>query len=257
VALHQDGSAVRRAFVPLSEGGERLAYLFPFAGGSASAYRPYAKLFGPAYSVRAAQLPGRQNRLDDPPFTRMADLVSVLADEVMREHGRQMIFFGHSFGALVAFELTRELRRRQAELPMIVGVSGAAGPPMVGRRRKLLASQSDRDLLHAMQKMGGFPGVIAEHPDLVELVVQAVRTDLVVENAYTYSAERPLESPISIFGGDRDDILPTELDSWREVTTGRTTLRVYAGGHFYLWDHAESVIAALLSDLGDAQPAIG
>jgi medium-chain acyl-[acyl-carrier-protein] hydrolase len=246
-----DSPAGRRAFVPLTSGGQRLAYLFPFGGGSASAYRPYARLFGPGYSVRAAQLPGRQNRLDDPPFTTMADLVSALAGEIMQEDGRPMIFFGHSFGALLAFELTRDLRRRNAALPMIVGVSGAAGPPAVGRRRKLLASMSDLDLFRAMQEMGGFPGVVAEHPGLVELVMQAVRTDLVVENAYAYRAERPLDLPISVFGGDSDDILLAELDSWHAMTTARVTLRMYPGGHFYLWDHAESVIAGLLSDLGE------
>src|SRR5258708_4726017 len=239
-------------FVRLTETGERMAYLFPFAGGSASAYRPYARLFGSNYSVRAAQLPGRQDRLADAPFIEMTHLAQALADEVIREsRGRRVIFFGHSFGALIAFEVTRDLRRRGAEQPMILGVS-AARAPMIKDGHRLLASLSDQELAVEIRKMGGFPTKLAEHPDFIKLTVDAVRTDLVVENTYAYYDEHPLEVPISVFGGRGDDIAVAELDAWRNVTTRRANLRMYPGDHFYLWEHAESVIAALLSDLGES-----
>ena len=91
---------------------------FPFAGGSASVFRAWPAWLPPTVELRAALLPGRERRVSDLPHDRIATLVSELADVFAEFVDPPFVLFGHSMGATVAYELTRE---------MVGARSGAAG----------------------------------------------------------------------------------------------------------------------------------
>jgi medium-chain acyl-[acyl-carrier-protein] hydrolase len=244
-------TSAKPLLVPLSGAGALTAFLFPFAGGSASAFRPWAEHFGAAFSVRAAQLPGRQNRAWDAPFERMADLAATLADEITATRG-DFVFFGHSMGALTAFEVARELRRRRARLPALLGVSATPSPDVRGQAPPV-ASLSDDDLAESSRAGGGLPAEVMASEELLELVLPALRADLSLMDAYEYRPEPPLPVPLSIFGGlDDAMVAPDDLAAWRAQTTGRATVRMHPGGHFYLWEHGAAVVGQLLDDLEHA-----
>jgi surfactin synthase thioesterase subunit len=243
-------------FMPLSSEGALTAFLFPFAGGSASAFRPWTGHFGSAVTVLAAQLPGRQNRFSEVPFERMTDLAMALADEITAQPPPgEFIFFGHSMGALIAFEVARELRRRQAQLPTLLGVSATQAPDRRGQVAPV-ASLSDDKLTADTWASGGLPAEVMASAEFLELVLPALRADLSLMDAYEYEPEPPLPVPISIFGGRDDGMVEADdLSAWRAHTSGRATARTYPGGHFYLWEHGASVASELLDDLEAALTA--
>lgn len=234
----------------LSAGGVLTAYLFPYAGGGIGAFRPWVELFGPVVNVRAAQLPGRQDRFTEPCYETFAEAITDLADEVAAAPPREeFVFFGHSMGAVVAFEVARELRRRGARLPLLLGASGTCGPAIARTGMKIDGFDDER-LAAASLAAGGLPDEVADNPDLLELVLPSLRSDLTILDQHPYAVEPPLPVPISAFGGE-DDALVTlaDLEAWQAETSAGFTLRTYPGGHFYLWDQGPEIVKALLADL--------
>src|SRR5229473_7209383 len=109
-------------------GGKLRLFCFPHAGGSASSYHHWRSLLPGSVDVCLVQLPGRAARINEAPFTRLKPLVLELA-RVMRQHlDMPFAFFGHSMGALIAFELARLLQNQHKMMPECVLVSARRAP---------------------------------------------------------------------------------------------------------------------------------
>lgn len=226
-------------------------YCIPFAGGSAAAYRPWAHLLPESIELRAGQLPGRQDRLDETPHRHWSAAVRALADELSPElaSGPPYGIFGHSMGGLLAWELTRELRRRDVPLPALLAISGRAAPH-TGDPVPVIYRHSDAQFVEAVDRLGGIPKEVTALPDLLAVVLPALRADLEICNTYSYAAEPRLACPISVFGGSDDRLAPApQLRAWAAQTTRFRNARIYPGGHFYLAEHQRDVVAALAGDL--------
>ena len=234
--------------VSLKGSGDVLVCLFPYAGGSASTYRPLSELFGPDVAVSAVQLPGRQDRWQEAPYRDFATLVADLADELAATT-KPYVLMGHSMGAAVAHEVARELRARHAREPALLAVSGAAAPgAIVG---SFAAERfSDDELVEESREWVHLPPQVRESPELLELVLDALRADLALADSYRHVPGPPLSCPISVFGGRADPLAPeAALASWTSLTSGRTVIRVYDGDHFFLFGREPEVVSAMLSDL--------
>src|SRR5919106_1717821 len=97
-------------FAPPKATIDRRLFCFPYAGGSASIFREWPNELPANIQVCAIQLPGRQNRLAEKPITRISELVPALAEAFRAHCELPFAVFGHSMGALVAFEFVRQLR---------------------------------------------------------------------------------------------------------------------------------------------------
>jgi medium-chain acyl-[acyl-carrier-protein] hydrolase len=243
-----------RCFRPRPYAGVRL-YVFPFAGSGAGMYRTWCERLPASVELRSVQLPGRQDRIDELPVTECADLVTALTDVLEADllQGRQgeqpFAFFGHSMGALLAFEVTRELRRRGRRLPVTLGLSGWP-TPRSGLPHRPYSHLSDEEFLLVLGRLGGMPDDVLGAPDLLQLVLPTVRADFTVVESHTYRHEAPLELPLSAFGGAADPFtVAGGLESWQQETSARVTARYYPGRHFYLLDQADAVAAAFVGDI--------
>jgi surfactin synthase thioesterase subunit/acyl-CoA synthetase (AMP-forming)/AMP-acid ligase II len=221
-------------------------YCFPFAGGDAAYYRPWAEQLPETVEVRAVQLPGRLSRREEPPLDSFHDLIDALAMALGPELGeRPSAFFGHSFGALLAFEAAREIRRRQGVEPGLLMVSGALPPDetATGPARTLLrASDSDDDLWKAVRSLGGVPDAVAV-PELRELFLPQLRADLRAIAGYRYRPQLLLGCHISVLGGRSDALVPEPaLRGWGRHGAS-VSVRTFPGGHFYLDDRREVLLA--------------
>ncbi|MGW4966235.1 thioesterase II family protein [Nonomuraea sp. NPDC004186] len=208
---------------------------FPHAGGVAGFYRPLSTALPPSVQVLAVQYPGRQDRFGEP----LPDDLDQLSDRlacVLRQAG-ETVFFGHSMGAIVAFEVARRLDRPPLEL----FVSGTGAP-----RRKETSRLRDTDALAAMGELGGTDAAILQDRELRELVLPILQGDLRLMAAYRYSPGAPLACPITALTGDADP-LTTVADArlWSRHTSSRFHLRIFRGGHFYLTDRWSAVAAAV------------
>lgn len=237
--------------VPLTEPGQTLVCLLPYAGASASSYWSWANLFPADVAVSAVQLPGRQDRWQETPYTDFGILAADLADEITDvAAGNPCILAGHSLGATIGYEIAREMRTRHASAPALLVVSAAPAPYVT--TDSVPADQlSDRELIEQTRELGLLPAQVLDHDELLELVVEALRADMALADSYRYVAGPPLSCPVSVFGGRRDPLVPeAALNSWTSLTSNRTVIRVYDGDHFYLWGREREVASAILTDLG-------
>ena len=219
----------------------------PYAGGAASTFQMWAASLAPHIAPRAVQLPGRQNRVDEPNHTRMSDVLAELSRAIVPVVKEPYAFFGHSNGALIAYELARTLRALGASEPEYLFVSGSRAPT-VPSRKPLLHPLADAEFIAEVDRLNGTPREILEHPEMRELVLPALRADTEVNETYEYREARPLSCPIVAFIGERDPkVCRDEVLPWREMTTGAFTLEELPGDHFFL--HQERArLVGLIND---------
>ncbi|MFN3325485.1 MAG: thioesterase domain-containing protein [Bryobacteraceae bacterium] len=224
-------------------------FCFPNAGGGAAVFRTWSERLPETIELRAARLPGRESRIGEPPITRMQPLIDTIAQAIQPLLDLPCVFFGHSMGAGVAFELTRQLRREGHPLPVALLVAGARAPQL--RTEGPTGSDpSDAELLADLKRLDGIPKVVLENQELLSLLLPALRADIALYRHYVYTAEPPLNLPIRAYCGREDPNLePQHLEAWRSQTTAGFCTRQFPGGHFFLHDPDSGFDAALLQDL--------
>jgi len=221
---------------PNSAARVRLVCL-PFAGGGASAFRGWAESLPMTVEVCAVQLPGRETRFRDPPIDRFQPLILELADALTPLFDKPVVAFGHSMGALAAFELTRELRRRDQSIPARLLVSGRAAPHQpLGRAP--IHNLPDADFRQALSSFKGTPDAVLANEELMQIFAPTLRADFAAHETYVYKEEEPFDCPIVAIGGASDDLTtPADLKEWRRHTRGTFQSHVLPGDHFFLYSH--------------------
>lgn len=223
-------------------------YCFPHSGGSAGEYLRWAHQL-PDVEVWGIQLPGRGNRIEDPPLTTMPSLVQALVAEV--DFSGPFAFFGHSLGSLVAYETALGLRRLGLAGPEALLLS-AYGAPHLHRPGPALHELDGPSLMGAVEReYGPLPAELRADPELYELVLNGLRGDLAIVATYQPQPAEPLSCPVVVLGG-RDD-LDTEPDlaAWSRYTTGPFDLRVFPGDHFYFREHLDDVLSLVARKLAE------
>ncbi|TWP53788.1 thioesterase [Lentzea tibetensis] len=227
---------------------------FPNAGSGAAAYRAFAPLLAPEVELTIVRLPGREARIAEEPHRKLGELVPALADELapcLDVGARRLAFFGHSMGALVAFELARHLRRTGARLPDKLVVSGRPAPhvPYPPGYEFVHDLPEDR-LVRRLRGYAGTPDELLADPELLRMFLPTLRADFEVVETYRHHPEPRLPCDIAAYGGRADEeVPPATVASWAEHTSGAFRLRLFDGGHFYLDDARSEVAKAVLTDV--------
>jgi medium-chain acyl-[acyl-carrier-protein] hydrolase len=225
-------------------------FCLPYAGGSAAIYRGWPNALPSDIEVCAVRLPGREARLAEAPFRRAEDLVPTLASALEPLLDAPYALFGHSMGAIAAFELARELRRRNHPLPRRLLLSGARAPerpnpdPPIG-------DLPDQDFLaEVRRRYDGIPGAVLENPELVELLLPSLKADFILFETYSCREEPSLDCPISTFGGlDDPRVGEDDLRAWSRHSTRPIAVRMFPGGHFFLQEAEPAVQRAVSEEL--------
>ncbi|GAA3390662.1 hypothetical protein GCM10017752_20210 [Streptomyces roseoviridis] len=222
------------------------------AGGSAAAFAPLLRHLPADWRVLAVDLPGRMMAGGEDGCRSTGEAVDWLAPLTRRAVRGPYGVFGHSMGALIAYELSRELSRR-GRPPVWVGLSGAPAPGHRPDRAQRHLWSRDR-LTRFMRELGGTPEEVLALPELVEPMVEALRGDLAVVDTYAEHPGPPLSVPLSLFTGRDDPVAGPELAApWAGHTRAATKAHAWPGGHFYLFEHAAEVCQALARDVTDAR----
>jgi medium-chain acyl-[acyl-carrier-protein] hydrolase len=227
-------------------------FCFPHAGGGAATFRAWGSGLPDDIEVCAIQLPGRIGRLSEPPAISLAEVTVALLEALRPFQETPFAFFGHSVGALISFELARNLKRMHVH-PVHLFVSGRAAPQLPYSRRLLNQLPASEFIEAVCQRYQGIPPEILNSPDVLELLLPALRADIAINETYQYSRARILDCPISAFGGLQDPSTSREeLASWQFETTGPFRLRSFPGEHFFIHNAREALLRAIAEDLDRA-----
>jgi surfactin synthase thioesterase subunit/glycosyltransferase involved in cell wall biosynthesis len=224
--------------------GKLTLFCFPYAGGGTMMYRSWRDAL-PETAIVATRLPGRESRLGEPPIETMEALVETLAPELLPHLREPFAFFGHSMGAILAFELVRWLRKRSHPIPMALHVS-AARAPQYRLNHQPGPEPDEQSFMEQLRRLEGTPRDVLDNPELMRLALPALRVDANLYRKYVYHPGNPLPLPIHAYGGLSDPNIQREhLDRWREQTTREFSIRQFEGGHFYI-QHAQAEFLAVL-----------
>lgn len=219
---------------------------FPPVGGSSSLFRQWLEARPDGIEICPVQLPGREERSEERPFGQLPPLIQALVPFIPQD--KPFAFFGHSMGALIAFELARELRRQGLPGPHRLFVSAAPAPQVPLRPARY--SLPDHEFVAALRLLGGTSETILTNVALLAYFMPVLRADFEVVDTYEYLAGEPLDCPIHVFGGENDLEVDLEgLRSWEVQTLGEFTLQTFPGDHFYLLNAWPALIGAICSDL--------
>jgi medium-chain acyl-[acyl-carrier-protein] hydrolase len=226
-------------------------FCFPYAGSGAAAYFPWAKLLPSEVALCAIRLPGRESRLRQQPYLHMEPLVQELAGALMPLLDRPFAFFGHSMGALIAFEIARSLRREKAGQPLHLFASAHRAPQLPDLEPPLYQLPDEKLVQELDRRYGGIPAAILQSDELLKLFLPMMRADTTVLDTYVYQEEPPLALPISVYGGSADSsVHDGELEGWGEQTQARFRLKIFEGDHFFLRGAQAQVVQTLNDELG-------
>ncbi|OXM54777.1 thioesterase [Amycolatopsis alba DSM 44262] len=219
---------------------------FPHAGGSASAYRAFSAALSPTVEVHTTQYPGRQDRMGEPIIDDLHTLSERLAD-IVSALPKPFALFGHSMGAIVAFEVARLLEARGL-VPAALFVSARRGPDVLKEKAHHLAD--DDTFLAEVSRLGGTDPSIFDDPDIRALALPALRGDYKAVESYRYRPGPDVTCPVVALAGNADPVLDLpDIENWREHTSGPFETEVFEGGHFFLDDNLDAVSARILGRL--------
>jgi medium-chain acyl-[acyl-carrier-protein] hydrolase len=224
-------------------------FCFPYAGGGATIFSPWARSLPPEVEVVAIQPPGREARIAEKPYSDMAQLVEAMHAQVLPHLDRPFAFYGHSNGGLMAFELARTLRRTGGPMPLHLFVGGRPAPQLDDEDEKIHALPHD-EFLAALRRFAGTPEEILQNAEIMELIEPLLRADFCLGETYAYVPEPPLDLPISAYGGVGDEeVSPEQVEAWREQTSGQFHVQMFDGDHFFINGNRAEVLQHLSREL--------
>jgi surfactin synthase thioesterase subunit len=221
---------------------------FPFAGGAASALDKLAISSLPAVEFIAVQYPGREDRWREPGSPSFTKLVEEIAEALASRLNDRSAFWGHSFGALAAFETARTLRRRGCPVPARLFLSGARAPHLPPR--DCIHRLNDKTFLDRVRAFGGIPDEVLKEASLMQAFLPVIRHDFRIFEEHRFAPEEPLPIPLSVFGGLSDlDVPIADILAWSVHTNRSFRSRFFEGDHFFLFNSQSKIVNYIVEDL--------
>jgi surfactin synthase thioesterase subunit len=231
-----------RRYNPARKATARLICL-PHAGGSAPFFLPVSKALSPEVDVVAVQYPGRQDRRTEQPIGDMTVLADLIHDILRRQPPLPLTFFGHSMGAIAAFEVIRRLETH-GQTTVRLFASGRRAPSTY--RDEKIHLRDDAGILTELRGLSGTASHLLGDDELMRAALPALRADYRAAETYQCAADATITCPITVLTGDSDP--KTSLDearAWAQHTTSACDVQVYPGGHFFLTEHAGQIVKLL------------
>lgn len=218
-------------------------FAFPYSGAGTSIFFQWSQAFS-AQNIElvGVQLPGREDRLLDQPIDDLTVLTEQLAAHIEPLLDKPLVFFGHSLGSLVAFELARALHEKGLSLPQHLIMSAFRSPEQPSRSRAL-HNLPENELIEELRKYAGTPDEILDTPELMAIFLPALRADFKLHETYVYQNKAPLPCSITTLYGNDDHIVPYEtMRNWKDKTSACFKEISYEGDHFFLNQHRANII---------------
>ncbi|QFG00390.1 thioesterase [Psychrobacillus glaciei] len=221
-------------------------FCFPFAGGGASVFSKWSEELGHVFEVASIQLPGRETRIMEDPHTSMEDLIPMLAEDIKPYLDKKFIFFGHSMGTLIAFELSRFLEKIYNIKPLHLFLS-SCGHPAQEQLSTPIHNLPYEEFVEELKRRNGTHQEVFDNKELLSLMLPYIRADFQICETYQYYSAEKLLVPITVLGGNEDyDVKNSDLERWGNETLGSFEKKIFSGDHFYLQKESKQSLQSFL-----------
>ncbi|MBJ9976495.1 thioesterase [Pseudomonas sp. S75] len=214
--------------------GSTTLFCFPYSGAGALAYKNWQDSLPSNIALAAVQLPGRETRFSESSYDELQPLINDLGQAIVPHLTQSFAFFGHSFGSLLAFELTAWLKNNNHPVPDRLFISSFRAPPIPAQKPHTYDLPRN-ELIEKLKTYNGTDSSILKNEELIDIFLPALRADLKICENYHSRQPPALKIPITIYFGERDEHIPPEtLDGWELCTTHPLEFKKFRGDHFYL-----------------------
>jgi medium-chain acyl-[acyl-carrier-protein] hydrolase len=227
--------------------GQHKLFCFPYAGSGASVYRNWGKLLQKNIQGFAIQPPGRETRFSEDLLASIDDYATQAqqAIEPYCSYNEKLILFGHSLGALAAYETAKRLQSADAHVDLLI-VSGRQDPTRPSIRPPI-SHLNNVEFIQQMATYNGTPAAILQNEELLELLLPMIRADFSMSEHYTRCPiTTQLACPVIALSSRQDEWLSkTAIDDWKNISSGSFETHWFEGDHFYLNQSAKELVAFL------------
>ncbi|WP_171046236.1 thioesterase II family protein [Lentibacillus cibarius] len=189
------------------------------------------------------ELAGRGSRANEPLYQTFEeavdDLYGIITENL--DNYTPYAFFGHSMGGMMAYELSHRMQCMGMKSPVHIYFSGVNAPLTATKKndKKINSKWTDEKLF----KLGGIPKELLQRRELLNLFLPVLRSDLLMSENFDYSKyNAKLDTDISIFHGDQDELVTNNLEKWRSITSKTCTIHTFSGGHFFIKQHVNTIV---------------
>ncbi|AUX34635.1 thioesterase [Sorangium cellulosum] len=224
-------------------------FCFPYAGGSPSVFRGWVHAIPADVDVMAVRLPGRDSRIKEPAYREWPALLAAIEDSLLELLTGRFVFFGHSMGAAVAYELARQLSAKGKPHPAHLLLAGCRAPH-VPRYVPAIHHLPDEEFYEGLRDISGTPPEVLADKKFMALFAPTLRADIKLAETWSGTANEPLDVPITVFAGADDALAPPDrIPEWGRYTTGRFTAHVLPGEHFFLRTSEDALVGHVRATL--------
>ncbi len=206
---------------------------FAYAGGSSATYISWQNYLDHQVELAVVQLPGRGIRLSEAPFQTMTELVKAIFLALEKLSSKPFIFYGHSMGARVAYELTLMLHRFHYRLPVHFIASGSVAP-CIEKTTEHIYNLPDEDFIKKVGKLNGSPEEVLENTELMEILLPALRADFRIIETYCNKSQVVIPTKISVLAGDKEEVETADVEAWLKLFAFHTGIHWISGDHFFI-----------------------
>ena len=225
--------------------------MFPYAGGGASVFRKWGKLFS-NIRLYAVQYPGRENRMSEEPIKDFDILINEVFKNLIKiiDDDRPYYLFGHSLGTKLVYELTLRIMNDSMKKPSGIIVSGGKAPCF--KEENPIYHLDDIDFIKGINRYSGTPEEIIQNIEIMKIFLPMLRADFMIDETYQRKEIEKIDIPIlGLMGTDDEEFKIEELKKWEEYTTKDFKYRYIEGGHMFINTNTELVAKEISSFIND------
>lgn len=225
-------------------------FCFPYAGGGAHIFFPWQEKLSPWIELCAIQLPGRGTRFSDKPYTYHKQIVNELLINMDGYFDKPYAVFGHSMGALLAYELVQEIQKRGLPQACQLFVSGRRAMH-INSESKSIYALPEPELIAELRKLNGTPVEVLDNKELMSLVLPVIRADFELCDTYTHNEDYDkLDINITAIEGS-DDLRASgnPVLAWKDLTRGQFESKKLTGDHFFIHSSQQQLLNLLNNEL--------
>ncbi|MBE5096681.1 thioesterase [Bacillus thuringiensis] len=225
-------------------------FCLPYAGGSESIYANWKKYLDPSIELHAIKLSGRGKRFNESLYSSLDKAIEDIYSQIKPYLHKPFIFFGHSMGSLLAYELAYKVKQLNGVNPFHMFLSGGKTPQGYANENKKIHLFPNEEFKNEIKQMGGTPQEILDNPELLDIFIPILKSDFKIIENYIFSSDNfKFDCNITVLHGRKDDISEEEILRWKLYTKKNCNIVPFEGGHFFINECTESIVKLINQEI--------